>query len=112
MFSFKESNSEIDMVLLADPRGNIRGRGSIGGEIISSFCVLFNLMYSLKIISISSALKLVEKFSGVDFNTMGGSESISPPVGVPRLAQLNTIVKINKENLIFVILNSSLQRNA
>ena len=61
--------------------------------------MLFNLIYSLKIISISSASKLVIKFSGDDFMTIGGSVSISPPVGLPRLAQPMRINKPKIENL-------------
>ena len=66
------------------------------------------------IISIFSELKLVEKFSGNDFNTIGGSKSISPPVGVPRLAHPNNIRIAKNENLIFVIfliLNCKLTHN-
>ena len=61
--------------------------------------MLFNLIYSLKIISISSASNLVVKFSGDDFITIGGSVSISPPVGLPRLAQPIRINNNKIENL-------------
>tara|TARA_B100000900_G_scaffold268965_1_gene229643 strand:- start:1963 stop:2271 length:309 start_codon:yes stop_codon:yes gene_type:complete len=99
-------------ILFAEPIGIIKGNGSIGGEMINSLCVLFSFIYSLNIISIFSALKFVEKFSGSDLNTIGGSVSISPPVGVPRLAQLSVSINIKKENLNFTIPNSSLQSNA
>ena len=68
-------------------------------------------MYSSKIISISSALKLVEKFSGEDFKTTGGSMSISPPVGLPLFAHPRINNTANNETLILIILDSYLQRN-
>ena len=95
MFLFSESKPEIVIILLADDIGIIRGVGSIGGEIINSFCILFNLIYSSNWISISGTLKSVEKFAGSALRTIGACSSISPPVGVPLLAQLMTINMIN-----------------
>ena len=73
--------------------------------------MLLNLTYSSKIISISSALKLVVKFSGEDFKTTGGCVSISPPVGLPLFAQLRINTISNNENLSLIIFDSYLQRN-
>ena len=42
---------------------------------------------------------LILKFSGDDFMTIGGSVSISPPVGLPRLAQPIRINNAKIENL-------------
>ena len=86
--------------------GNISGSGSIGGEIINSFCRFLSLIYSLKIISISSDLKLVVKFFGDDFKTIGGSISISPPVGVPRFAHPRISIINNSRVICFIILKS------
>ena len=82
----------MDSTLLAEPMGDINGKGSIGGEIISSFSNFLIFINSSNIISINSELKFVEKFSGVDFTIFGGSLSISPPLGFPRFAH----EKINK----------------
>ena len=82
----------MDSTLFADPKGDICGMGSIGGEIISSFSSLLIFINSSNTISIDSELKFVEKFLGNDFTIFGGSTSISPPLGFPRFAH----EKINK----------------
>ena len=62
MFSKSESILVMDSTLFADPKGDICGMGSIGGEIISSFSSLLIFINSSNTISIDSELKFVEKF--------------------------------------------------
>ncbi len=67
-----ESRPLIVKSLLADPTGIISGIGSIGGEIINSFCKFLIFIYSSKRIFTSELLKLFVKFSGSDFIITGG----------------------------------------
>ena len=82
----RESKPLIANSLLAAPTGIISGIGSIGGEIINSFCRFLILIYSSKRIFTSELLKLFVKFSGSDFIIDGGVVSKSPPDGLPLFA--------------------------
>ena len=61
----------------------------MGGEIINCLFMFFSFTYSLKTSLISFPLKFVEKFGGKLAFKTGAIVSLSPPVMVPRLAQLD-----------------------
>src|SRR5690606_23427074 len=60
---------------------------SISGEMLNSVYSFRNFTYSSNLISISVALKFLDRLGGVSSRTFGGIESFGPPVGCCILAQ-------------------------